>query len=816
MVDGHGQVRPHWRRVLAALSNLPPDYAGSSLAEATRRLERVFRDDGARALLPGAPGQGGAWRCDPVPLPLPAAEFKALAEGLAQRARLLEALLADLYGPQELLAEGLIPPELVLGNPAFLRPCRNPGRPARRPLLHCYAADLLRSPDGRWHVLADRTGHALGIGHAQENRRMLARALPHLFQGQQVRPLRPFFDQWQDALQRLAPGQGAAAVALLTSGARHPQWFEHVLLSRELSCALVEPGDLSARGGALFLKTLGGLQKVDVLLRQVEGAALDPLEFGWAGAGVPGLMDAWRHGALQVVNAPGSALAEAPAIGALLPALAPRLLREALRLPAVEAHWLAEPGALAAVQRDPAPWLIRPAGEGSAAPQRPGHMEGAALEALLARLAANPRAFVALRDMAPSVAPCVEGDSLVPHPVVLRLFLLQESGNWHAMPGGLARILEPGQGGSRRLSRRGISKDVWVLSDEGAEIQGPVAQPQLPLAIRRATGDLPSRVADNLFWLGRHVERVEGAARLMRAALNRLERGPLLPREVAELDALFAALRRAGLAGPEDLPAGGSGRALQAALWRDLQGGGVLARGLDEIARLVEAVRDRLTGDMHALFTLPLRAVRIQAEARQRGLQGLEEVLGGVLRYSAGVAGVAAENMVRAGGYAFLDLGRRVERAQSIAAQVGIALSQPSRRIEGGLRLALELCDSVITYRSRYLGTLQPAPALDLVLADPGNPRGLLFQLRGIHRHLLEIGEEGALLPVAEALIGTVEAMPPTVLAAPDQSAAAAALAPRLLAIEGEIAALSDAITRRYFALLPSVQALGAGMEGRA
>lgn len=837
MVDGRGHVRPHWRGILAAFSDLPPSLdsdnalgrpaAAGAVAEAARRLDRAFEEEGVSALLPGAGRPGRSWRCDPVPLVLPAGEFAALAEGLAQRARLLDAMLADFYGPQALLAEGLVPPALVFANPAFLRPCRSAAHAARGPLLHAYAADLIRGPDGRWMVLADRTSRAAGIGHAQENRRMLGRVLPQLFRGQQVRPLRPFFDLWQDSLQRLAPPHAqrrdSAAVALLTPGVQHPLWFEHVLLASELSCALVEPGDLTVRNGAVFLKTLQGLQPVDVLLRRMDGRNLDPLESSGQGPGVPGMLDAMRNGAVRIVNAPGCGMVEAPALAPLLPALARRLLGETLLLPALETHWLADPDALAALRRAPRDWLVRPAFDGAVPAQALAELAEAPLAALLERIAARPQDFTASRDVAPSVAPCAAGaggsggdEGLVPRPVILRLFLVQSEGVWHAMPGGLARVPAPGEGLAGRLPRQGLAKDVWVLSEDGAQITGPAALPMPPLPIRRAAGALPSRVADNLFWLGRYVERLEGAARLMRAVLARLDRGPLLPRELAELAALSAALRHAGLAQPEDVPSAAAQSALQAALWRALREGGSLAWLMAEIGHLVESVRDRLTGDMHTLFTLPLRAVQVQAGAAQRGLVGLSDVLSGILRYSAGVGGAAAENMVRAGGYAFLDLGRRVERAQTIAAQLGFALDQPASRMEGALRLALELCDSVITYRSRYLGVLQAAPALDLVLADPGNPRGLGYQLAALRRRLadLQLADAGGapddeLLAGVDALIATVEAMPQALLAAPDQAQAAAAMAPRIAALEGGIAAVSDGIARRYFALLPPAQTLG-------
>jgi uncharacterized circularly permuted ATP-grasp superfamily protein len=354
MVDGRGGVRAHWRPLLGIMGGM----GAGALADRARRLDRAFEDEGIAGVLPGAK-RDVAWRCDPLPMLLPAVEFAALEAGIIQRARLLEALLADLYGPQATLAEGLLPPDLVFANPGFLRACRSRGAAPPRPLLHLYAVDLVRGPDGYWRVLADRTSAPAGPGMARENRRLLGRVMPEAFRGAQVRSMRPFFDLWQDALQRLAPPEvGDPAVALLTRGSQSPRWFEDMLLSRELSCALVECGDLTLRGGLLYLKTLQGLQRVDVLLSRVDGASLDPLETTGSGtAGVPGLLDAARHGAVRILNAPGAALAEAPALAAFLPALARRLLGEPLALPSVETLWLGSDGAAARVARESG-WLL--------------------------------------------------------------------------------------------------------------------------------------------------------------------------------------------------------------------------------------------------------------------------------------------------------------------------------------------------------------------------------------------------------------------------------------------------------------------------
>jgi uncharacterized circularly permuted ATP-grasp superfamily protein/uncharacterized alpha-E superfamily protein len=815
MADGTGQAKPHWRPLLSTLFALGHE----TLAQRARLLDQTFAEEGITSILPGE--RAVNWRCDPIPLLLSAAEFSSLEQGLAQRAELMELILADLYGPQNLMAEGLIPPELVYGNPAFLRPCRNADGLSRERYLSFYATDMLRGPDGSWRVLADRTGQAQGIAYALENRRILARIVPELFQHQKIEQLRQYLEVTSNALQAFAPEDGAG-VALLSGGHADPLWFEHVLLSRELSIGLVEGGDLTLRDGKVFLKTLRGLQRIGVLFRRKEGNRVDSLELS-AGAGVPGLLDAIRGGSVRMVNDPGSALVEAPALAAFLPGIARRLLGEDLQMASQATLWLGEGAVVRTVLRDLEGWLVRAATDGGTPPVVPMMLSAAERADLAARMEANPSGFAASVAPNPSLAPCSGLHGLDAKPIALRMFMTFDGTRWRALPGGLARALSEEDALAGRLPRNAVSKDVWVMTDETNAVRSEFALLTPTLTIRRTAGDLPSRVADNFYWLGRYLERLEEAARLQRAAISRILRPLPTAREVSELQILIASLSSVKMMDAEDASVLGVGM-LSAAVMKAFRPNGGMRRVLAHVARQVETLRDRLTGEMHAVLTRSLRELgekmrQVPADSSARTLEFASHLTGEILEFAATVAGLAAENMVRGGGRLFLDFGRRMERAQAIAAELRQVLDQPGAvtqpgRVETGLRLALELRDSVITYRTRYLAVLQPAPALDLILADEGNPRGLAFQLLAARELLREIVEDGDLLLLAmEPLLQETRDIVQDVLRSPDQMVTTALLPPRLKKLDQAIAGVGDRVSRRYFTLLPVARSLGVEAE---
>ena len=809
LLDAAGRLRGPWRRMLGTLLGM----GTAALRDRRAELDRACAEEGAAALL--AVPNAGTWRCDPIPFLLTEAEFSALAIGLAQRASLLEAVLADLYGPRTLIRDGHLPPALVYPAASYVRACRTtlPDAPPPGRHVHLYAADLARGPDGAWRVLADRTGEPAGLAYALENRRVMARVLPELFRGAEVTQLRSFFETWQDSLQRLAPaGAANPGLALLTPGHSDPRWFEHVVLARALGCALVEDGDLTVRDGAVWVKTLRGLQPVHVLLRRQRGGALDQLEMtGEPGCGTPGLLTPWRGGRLAVLNGPGAGYGDAPGLAAYLPALCRVLTGRELVLPSVPTLWLGDPQAYARVAADLSAFQILSATDRRAEAHAPARMTQDQLAGLRARIAERPWAWAAMAAPPASFAPCVgDGETLEPNPVCLRLFLVFDGTSWRPLPGGLAQITEAADVLGGRLPHSAVCKDVWVLQEEGLDIYGPANLSVPALQVRRTQGDMPSRVADNFYWLGRYLERLECAARLIRTVLGRLARDTLLPRDVPEMQTLVACLVDAGIVDAELVQGAGGGQLadlLVRALGRE---SGTIARLTGRVRDLADTLRDRLSGEMHAAIAQDLRRLKgnrvlLRPDQRAVGIGLMSDFAGQVLQFCATVAGYTAENMVRGGGRLFLDLGRRIERAQAIACQLAHALDHPPERMEAGLTLCLELCDSAISYHARYLTVIQAAPVVDLVVADEGNPRSLGFQLVTARSTLAMLaGRDDA--PTAAALdaaIGQTRLMVADLVGADDQAALAAGLPPRLRAVASGVAGVSDQVMRQYFALLP-------------
>jgi uncharacterized circularly permuted ATP-grasp superfamily protein/uncharacterized alpha-E superfamily protein len=824
LVTGQKSIRYHWQGILSIIRTLP----GGGLGERLESAERQLEESGATVNLLDDRWTA-RWQFDPLPFVIAPNEWQVLEQGLCQRARLLEAVLADLYGPQALLAERLCPPALVHANARFHRPCRITAKSSENThtaprYLSQYAVDLVRLADGSWRVLADHTEMPAGLGYALEIRRVQARALPEAFRSIHVRNLRPFIDRWHDLLLAMAPldklAAGAApSVAVLSPGALSASYFEHVYLSRALGVMLVEGGDLVARDGAVSVKTLAGVRPVHALMRRVDSAWTDPLELRADSVlGVTGLIEATRTGRIALANALGSGAVDTPALVPFLPRLSEHLLGEELALPSLDVWWLGEPSALAFVLANFDGMIVRRCLEVEREPVVVGMLDPEDRARLEAEVRARPEHFVAQRPVTPSLSPKWDGKNLAPASVVLRCFLIADPSaelGYRVLPGGLAR--EPaGDTALRSLNRLdGVLKDVWVLAEDAAEATVPPARRFHQLAVDRGGADLQSRVADNLFWFGRYIERLDNDARLLRTAVTRVAQGAMSPRDVAELRQLCRLLNAAGLMDPDDARAAPESVAFQQGLGACGAPGLGLASVFDSIQRLASSLRDRFSADMSLAVGPLLGDLREQVRRASGNLDPLLAALDRIVRFAATLSGLGQENMTRGTGWRFLDLGRRLERAHFVLEDAMGGFGLTPIDWDAAMRIALELCDSTITYRTRYLGQLQPAPVLDLVVLDDSNPRSLMFQLKAIDSHLDALWNVSAVrVPISVEDIEQNIAGAVAQFGGDEQSWRHEGLALAMLRDASQEAAedlddLSEAITRAYFSHVPEAQALG-------
>lgn len=802
MLAAKGGPRPHWQQFMGAFEKL-------GQPELTARRDtaaRILREHGVTYNIYGdTRGQGRPWALDLAPLIIPPDEWREVEAGLAQRTKLLNLLLADFYGPQQLFKEGILPPALLQANPAFLRPCHGIV-PAKNIFLFLHAVDLARSADGQWWALSDRTQAPSGAGYALENRIVLSRVLPDEFRECHVERLAGFFQIMRNSLRGLATrAAGQPNVVLLTPGPHNETYFEHVYLARYLGFQLVEAGDLTVRDRRVFLKTLEGLQPVDVILRRTDDSFCDPLELrADSFLGVPGLVEAARAGNVALANALGSGAVETPALAAFLPGLALRLLGEKLKLPSVATWWCGQEKEHAYVRENLSKLVVkRVFSRGiNSEPVFGGGLDPAEREKLFAEMRDLPFDFVAQERMALSTSPVWEQGRLDPRPVVLRAYVCATPEGFTVMPGGLTRFSNSADRLIVSMQSGGGSKDTWVVTD------GPVnplsllqAKTQI-VRQERAAAEVPSRVADNLFWLGRYAERLEDTVRLLRSVLVRLA-GEMGSEETPDLTALVRLLANLDLFPPKFRE-----RHTLAAVEREIylliyqpHRLGAVREVQGRLSQIAFTSRDRFSADTWRILS------KLQMDARPRpGRVPISEVLAllnTLIVDLAAFAGMEMENMTRGHGWRFLDIGRRLERATNV-----ITLVQGALKVEpgeaGALEPVLEIADSVMTYRRRYFAQPQWAPALDLLLADESNPRSLTFQLNALADHVANLPREGGRGRNGE--IGQIETVSRWLAGTDFAALAEAQLAGRQQPVSElldrcavELRGFSDALTHQYF-----------------
>lgn len=736
-----GRLREAWRRFAGWLPAFGgPDALAQDFDQRQAQVAQQIRRDGVTHNVFSDSGVASRpWSLELLPLLIGPTDWQHIERGVAQRAALLEALLADLYGPQRLLHQGLLPPALLLRHPGYLRPMVGV-QPAGGLRLHIVAFDIARGEDGAWRVLAQRTQGPSGLGYVLHNRLTIARQFPDAFRELRVQHIASSYRRLLDTVDAMArelAGGHSPRVVLLTPGAYSETYFEHAYLARYLGLPLVEGGDLTVRGERLFLKTVEGLEPVHGVLRRLDDDWCDPLELrAHSALGVPGLLQAARAGSVVMANALGSAFLESPALQGFLPGIAEALLGEPLQLPAVPSWWCGESAAWADTRPQLARRVLRttfPSGG------RPSHIDHPSAD----EVERDPDAWTAQTWLRYARAPIWSSGALVPRPALVRVYAIGDGqGRWHVLPGGMTRVARSEEA-SVSMQRGGTSLDTWVLTDGPVDTFSMLPQRLSVDDIGARRRPVSSRTGENLFWLGRYTERTEQQLRLARSTLLLIDADN--DADQAVLQSLSALAVASGLA-PWGVPTLLQSphlfqRALLAALG-DARGASSIAYNLAALERASQGLRERLSQEQWGLirsmdedFVAALGAEPPATPEVQAVLRALDRL---ALQLAA-VTGAQTDRMTRDHGWRLLTVGRLLERLIGCSSQLQAFAEAGALASTAGIELLLDLFDSAITFRARYQRHEDLLALTDLLVLDDTNPRALAGVLRRLRTELTKL-----------------------------------------------------------------------------
>ncbi|WP_143544121.1 circularly permuted type 2 ATP-grasp protein [Rhodopirellula sp. MGV] len=742
-VDATGKVRAHWAMMSSELESL-----GTPLLHTRSRAVNQFIRDNGVTFQPAEPGHQSSqgqmnrpWRLSVIPFLFEQNEWQVLREGLIERTRLLETVLNDLLGPQRLIRERIIPGQLLWSDPTYHRAYHELDPGAQK--LHVSATDLARDIDGQWKVIGDRTRAPSGLGYLLENRVVTSRVMPTLIRRTNTHRLASFFETLNDHLRLQAKSKREnPRIALLTPPSGSYREFEDTYLARYLGLLLAQGSDLAVRGGELHMKTLGGLKPIQVLWRHISDRHCDPLELNPQSVeGVTGLLRCVRRQSVAVVNTVGSVLAQAPALMAYLGKASEFFFGKSLSLPSAETYWCGDANDLSFVLQRLDEFVFRDAY--MVTNNRPivtDELDAASRDAFLAKLKSTPELYVAQRRLQFSRTPLWSGESIESRKVALRCFQLTTPSGINILPGALARAGKDELDLSRSLVSGGMTLDCWITSNRPVDQHKTLLKDsKATISIRRGGADLPSRVAEHLFWLGRYAERAESAARLLRTTLLRIS-GEDNWETLSDVRRLVYALASGGQIEPSyavdsfsvNLPT--VEQILPASVLDRAQARG-LCRTMDSILHNAASVRDRLSIDAYRIIQRAARDLNrpvILEATGQPGQVTINEAIdrtGRLIVDLLALAGLTSESVVRTHVWQFIELGRRIERAENICDLTTTMLCPATDSGKSICEAALEVSDCLMTYRSRYINLVQLAPVIDLLITDETNPRSLQFQI---------------------------------------------------------------------------------------
>ncbi|RKP53440.1 circularly permuted type 2 ATP-grasp protein [Pararobbsia silviterrae] len=826
--DGHwdelredpATLREPWRRFFELLG----EHGYANLGALSDAVSRRVRDNDITYNVYADQGGSRAWALDLLPFLIDEQEWQRIERGVAQRARLLNAIIADVYGSQTLLRDGYLPPALVFGHPGYLRPVKG-YVPPNGHYLQLVAIDLARNNDGEWTVLSQRTEAPSGLGYSLENRLIVSDIFAEAFREMRVPRLAASFSRLGSTLAQLAThtmrgsnANGHPHIALLTPGPYSETYFEHVFLARYLGITLAEGKDLTVRDDVLYLKTLGGLERVHVLLRRLDDAFCDPVELRPDSTiGVPGLLQVMRAGNVVVSNVPGAGFVESPGLHAFLPAIAQRVLGQSLVLPSVPTWWCGEAAARDEACRELDHAFVMPTWPGRHGTRPVGMEQGVQhLKDWRDEIAHAPDGYTIQAPLALSHAPRFDEGLLDMRAAVVRCYAIGDAnGDWHVMPGGFTRFAAERQA-AVSMQLGGSSVDTWILSSEPPSTFSLMPAPLTPADLSRKHRTISSRAAENLFWSGRYGERAENSVRLCRIILGSLESD--------DSSALFATLvelaRRSNLVPPPLPGTRATLREFEQTLIASLDESSPwpsVGHNLAGQARASGEVRGRLSNDHWRTiiaarndFRDALRRLAPRIEAGQYNRLEVMTALERLAVHLTAISGAQGDRMTRDEAWRLLFVGRHIERVSSLSTFLRTAAAQHAIGTHAGFDLLLELFDSTLTYRSLYPGRFQLLPLLDLLVVEPTNPRSLY----GVYERLVDKLDDlptpaaHAQRPLLSSLLPTLADLPTLeTLCERDVNDEYTALIQMCDRLTASMAALSNEISARYFSHAGASQA---------
>jgi len=747
------QPHPHWQYFIESLQTL-----GLGEMERRRReAQRLLRENGVTYNVYGDPnGHNRPWELDPIPFLISSEEWAGIEQGLIQRAELMNYLLSDIYGERKLIKKGLLPQELIYKHASFLRPA-DQIRLAGKHQLILYAADMARGPDNQMWIVGDRSQAPSGAGYALENRMTMTRILPSLFRDCQVHRLAMFFHSMRSTLAEIAPatiGRGENQnIVILTPGPRNETYFEHAYLASYLGYTLVQGEDLSVKDGRVFLRSLGGPVPVDVIVRRVDAYYCDPLELmPNSMLGVPGLLDVARRGNVAIANPIGSSILENPGWIPFLPKIAHYYLGQELRLPSVATWWCGQKKECEHVLANLDKLVIKPLHRHSATrPIFGPTLNKKELANLKTRIIANPSNYVGQQYVSFSSTPSLQNGKLEPRQSIIRSFMVARENDYLVMPGGLTRVAINPNIPSVSNQVGGISKDTWVMASEPEKQVSLWLQPSAQASTETRSSTLPSRTADNLYWVGRYAERAENNARYIRAVIQKMLQiqNRSDSSDQISLGNLLHALTHVTTTYPGFIAEENKTLLEQPIeelreITLDANRNGGLTHTVNALIQSAYGVRDRWSTDTWRVMDDINESWMDVSNRNAMSLEDIHDMLDQLITSLVALTGLTTESMTREQGWRFLDSGRRIERALnviSLTRSLAVPIFAPG--VENVmLESLLVSCESLITYRRRYRSYLQLATVLDLVLFDNSNPRSLIFQLERMQEHVEKLPKD--------------------------------------------------------------------------